>query len=63
MNSEPMRSVGPKQDTTAMVLTMVEMWQSLAHHSADIPHYRHTFFLAYLHEGFNETQALELIKI
>lgn len=35
---------------------------ALAQHAGDIAHARRTLYLAYLAEGFTESQALELCK-
>lgn len=52
----------PQQDMGQMASAMVEAWQLIAKHSADIAHARRTLFDAYVAEGFTEAQALELIK-
>lgn len=44
------------------IRNLSEIWQNLATHAADIAHARRTLFQAYVAEGFNEAQALELVK-
>jgi hypothetical protein len=59
---DPLRSERPQQDVGALMANMVNMWQVLAQHSADIAASKRTLFLAYVGEGFTESQALELVK-
>lgn len=41
---------------------LADAWSTMAKHANDLAHARRTLFLAYVAEGFNETQALELVK-
>lgn len=60
--SEPFRGTPPRDDLPQGVRNLVEIWQQAALVAGDIAHARRTIFLAYVNEGFTETQALELVK-
>lgn len=60
--AEPWRAERPKDDVPQAMRSMVDVWQSMALASSDIAHAKRQIFLAYVAEGFTESQALELIK-
>lgn len=45
------------------VKLLAESYMRMAHHSADIAFARRSLYEAYLSEGFNPQEALELCKI
>ena len=62
MPSEPMRGDRPRENLPEAVQAMVTVWQGMAEAAADIAHAKRAIFLAYVAEGFTESQALELVK-
>jgi hypothetical protein len=56
------RSDPPKSDPAAAARDFARMWVEMAKDATDIAHAKRTLFLAYVAEGFNETQALDLVK-
>lgn len=42
---------------------LAESYGRMAHHAHDIAYARRTLYEAYLHEGFDREEALELCKI
>lgn len=56
------RSDPPKSDPAAAARDFARLWVEMAKEAPDIAHSKRTLFLAYVGEGFNETQALELVK-
>lgn len=51
-----------KQNMTEAIQMLDEAWSEAARLSTNIAYHKRTMYLAYLHEGFTEEQALELIK-
>ncbi|MDR6851037.1 hypothetical protein J2Y54_000530 [Sphingomonas sp. BE123] len=62
MTDEPGRFERPRDNLPEAMRQMVEAWQAGAEVAADLAHARRTIFLAYVAEGFTESQALELVK-
>lgn len=56
------RSEPPKSDPAEDMRHLALIWAALAKEASTIAHSKRTVFLAYVAEGFNETQALELVK-
>lgn len=56
------RSDPPKSDPALAAREFSRIWVEMAKEAPDIAHSKRTLFLAYVAEGFNETQALELVK-
>ena len=52
----------PHESMAESAGNLVRAWQEIARNAADIAHARRTLFQAYVAEGFNESQALELVK-
>jgi hypothetical protein len=63
MMDDDNRTPAPKQNLNILAKSHVELWQAMAENACHIAAARRTIFLAYLAEGFNEAQALELIKL
>jgi hypothetical protein len=62
MASEPTRTERPRENLPEAIQNMVTAWQGLAEAASHIAHAKRTIFLAYVAEGFSESQALELVK-
>lgn len=62
MADEPTRGARPRENLPEAVRNMVQLWASMAEVAADVAHAKRAIFLAYVAEGFTETQALELVK-
>jgi len=62
MADEPKRTEMPRDDIPQGVRDLAAVWASAAKVAGDIAHAKRTIFLAYVAEGFSETQALELCK-
>ncbi len=62
MKEEPSRAERPRDNIPEAVKGLVELWSAAAEASSDIAHAKRTLFLAYVGEGFTESQALELVK-
>jgi hypothetical protein len=62
MAAEPTRSERPRTDWPEAIRDQVEIWQGLGEAASHIAHAKRALFLAYVAEGFNESQALELVK-
>ena len=62
MADEPTRSERPRENLPEAVQAMVTVWQGIAQAAADVAHAKRTIFLAYVAEGFTESQALDLVK-
>lgn len=56
------RSEPPTPSIGDSARAMADAWIAVAAAATDIAHARRTMFLAYVAEGFNEAQALELVK-
>ena len=56
------RTSPPRQNVEALVSDSARFWAAIAQEAATIAHSKRTLFLAYVAEGFNETQALELVR-
>ena len=56
------RTPPPSPDIPEGMANLVRVWQEAALVASSIAHSRRTIYLAYLAEGFAETQALELVK-
>lgn len=56
------RSEPPKANPADGARELAAIWVALANEAANIAHSKRTLFLAYVAEGFNEAQALELVK-
>lgn len=56
-----MRELEP-ENISSEVGRISRVWQELATHASHMAHARRTLFNAYIAEGFNEIQALELVK-
>ena len=56
------RSEPPKSDPAEGARNLAMIWIELAKQAPDIAHSKRTLFLAYVAEGFNEAQALDLVK-
>lgn len=51
-----------RQDWDAMASGHARLWMAIAKDAGNIAHAKRQIFLAYVAEGFNEHQALELVK-
>lgn len=56
------RPMSPLPTISEAASDMANAWLAVAGAASDIAHARRTLFLAYVAEGFNEAQALELVK-
>lgn len=56
------RSASPKSDPAQNARDFASLWTAMAAEAAHIAHAKRTLFLAYVAEGFNEAQALDLAK-
>ena len=62
MATEPTRTDRPRENLPEAVRAMVTIWQGMAEAAADVAASKRTIFLAYVAEGFTESQALDLVK-
>lgn len=56
------RDTPPQASPADAAKALADIWSNVAAHATDIAHARRTIYLAYIAEGFTETQALELVK-
>ena len=59
---DPARAERPRENLPEAVKNIVQLWASMAEVAADVAHAKRAIFLAYVAEGFTETQALDLVK-
>jgi len=52
----------PKANPADGARELAAIWVALANEAANIAHSKRTLFLAYIAEGFNEAQVVELVK-
>jgi hypothetical protein len=62
MSVDPSRSDAPRENMHESAKNLVMIWSSMAEVAADIANAKRSIFLAYVAEGFSESQALELVK-
>lgn len=56
------RNDPPKSDPAEAASQFTRLWVETAKCATDLAHAKRTLFLAYVAEGFNEVQALDLVR-